>query len=125
MKLSESLFKIAKSPLGDSIVGIAFGKLSNLIPIKKVFENEKVIAFYHPKPYWEIHILVVPKKAIRNLSSLTGDDTLYIVEIFNVIKRIVGELSLEEKGYSVITNGGSRQEVHQLHFHLFSGKEIK
>ncbi len=123
-KLSQGLFSIAKSPLGDLIVGIAFGKLSNLLPIKRIKETERALAFHHPKPFWETHILIVPKKAIKNIASLRDADYDYIQEIFRIIKEIVIGMGLQEGEYSVITNGGSRQEVNQLHFHLFSGKEV-
>ena len=69
MKLSEQIFKLAKTPLGDLIVGVAFGTpLANLLPIKRIKETDKVIAFWHPKPFWERHILLVPKKQIKSLT---------------------------------------------------------
>lgn len=123
--MSRKLFALAKTPLGDLIVGIAFGKLSSLLPVKKVKETDKVLAFWHPKPYWEKHILIVPKKAIKKITSLTNEDYEYMNEAFVVAKEIVEELRWEKEGYSLLVNGGKRQEVNQLHFHLNSGKQIR
>jgi histidine triad (HIT) family protein len=125
MKLSEAIFSLAKLPVGDLVVGIAFGKLNNLLPVKKIMETDKAIAFWHPKPFWEKHILVVPKKAIKNLTSVSEKDYPYINDVFKLTKEIVSQLNWHEGGYSVLINGGDRQEVGQLHFHLFSGKELK
>ena len=118
------LFALAKTPIGDLIIGIAFGKLSKLLPIKRVKETSMVIAFWHPKPFWERHILIVPKKAIKKITTLEEEDLDYVSEVYKVAKEIVEELKLEKDGYTILTNGGNRQEVNQLHFHLASGKQI-
>lgn len=122
--MKKTLFKFSKSKLGELIVGIAFGKFNKLLPVKRIYENEYILAFWHPKPYWEKHILVVPKKAIKDLHSMKEDDTKYITEVFKAIQLIVMEQNLHESDYTVITNGGTRQEVKQLHFHLGSGKKV-
>lgn len=124
MKLSKFLFSLAKSPVGDLIVGVAFGNYSGLLPIKRVRETDKVLAFWHPRPFWEKHILLVPKKAIKNLVSLKDEDYTYISEVYKVAKEIVEELGWDKTGYTILANGGSRQEVNQVHFHLSSGKEL-
>lgn len=87
-------------------------------------ETEKVIAFKHPKPYWENHVLIVPKKAIRDISSIQQCDFDYITAVFQVAKDIVADNNWDESDYTIITNGGSRQEVEQLHFHLGSGRVL-
>ncbi len=125
MSISRKLFSLAKTPLGDLIVGIAFGKFSKLLPVKRVKETSKVIAFWHPKPFWEKHILIIPKRQIKDLVSLRDGDREYIFEVFAVAGEIVKELGWEKDGYSLLVNGGNRQEVNQLHFHLNSGKQIE
>jgi histidine triad (HIT) family protein len=121
-KGSKVLFSLSKSALGGLIVGLAFGKFSGLLPIKRVKETDKVVAFWHPRPSWEKHILIVPKKPIKNLPALIEADYGYVDEVYRVANAIVQELGgWEKEGYSIICNGGSRQEVHQLHFHLVSG----
>ena len=71
MKLGKFLFSMAKTPIGDYIVGTTFESLSGALPVKRVYENDKVIAFWHPKPFWEQHILIVPKKKIKNVQFST------------------------------------------------------
>ncbi len=120
--MKEALFALAKSPLGELIVGIAFGTFSKLLPVRRVRETDKVLALWHPKPYWEYHILIVPKKAIKNISALQPGDFEYVAEVYRVAQEIVKERGWQESDYTIVTNGGTRQEVAQLHFHLGSGE---
>jgi len=118
------MFLFAKTPIGDLVVGLVFGKFSKLLPVKRLIETDRVIAFWHPKPFWEKHILIVPKKTIKNMVSINKKDMEYIDEMFEVAGRLVKKLGWENGGYTLLSNGGSRQEVNQLHFHLTSGNEI-
>ena len=120
--MSKKLFALAKTPIGDLIIGAAFERLSKLLPVKRVRETDKVLAFWHPTPSWEKHILIVPKKAIKKLTALREEDLEYIEDVFRAAKEIVVELEWEKGGYTLLANGGDRQEVNQLHFHLTSGK---
>jgi histidine triad (HIT) family protein len=111
-----------KNTISSIILGVAFGKFSKLLPVKRVKETDLVLAFWHPRPSWEKHIVVVPKKAIKNLSCLSGGDLKYIQDIYRVARDIVKENGWEEGEYTLIVNGGRRQKIGQLHFHLGYGK---
>lgn len=123
-KIAKTAFKLSKTPIGDLIVGIAFSNFSKLLPVKKVKETDKAIAFWHPKPTYEKHILIVPKKRIKRITSIKESDSLDILECFEIAQEIIVELKWESEGYSVTVNGGKRQEVGQLHFHLHTGKVL-
>ena len=122
MNLGKFLFSMAKTPLGDYIVGTTFESLSNALPVKRVYENKLIIAFWHPRPFWEKHIVIVPKKKIKNIASIKNDDQALINEVFVSVKDIVQKLGWTE--YTLLVNGGNRQEINQIHFHLCSGKEV-
>ncbi len=122
MKLSKFLFSVAKTSIGDYIVGTIFESFSKILPINRVFENDLVVAFWHPKPFWKKHILIVPKKKIKSMTTIKELDMIFINEVFKTVKIIVDKLGWKE--YTLLINGGDRQEVNQLHFHLCSGKEI-
>ncbi len=38
--------------------------------VKKLYESENVLAFYHTKPSFEIHIVIIPKEHIHDLIHL-------------------------------------------------------
>ena len=116
--------KFSKSKLGELIMGITFGRFSRLLPVKRVKETDKVIAFWHPKPLWERHILIVPKKAVLSLDSITENDLPYILDVYRVAREIILEKKWKSEDYSLIVNGGNRQKIPQLHFHLVRGKQL-
>ena len=43
----------------DILIALGFSKL-----VKNVYEDKQVLAFYHPKPTYKLHILIVPKHKI-------------------------------------------------------------
>ncbi|MBX7172939.1 MAG: HIT domain-containing protein [Pyrinomonadaceae bacterium] len=99
--------------------------LSGKISVKKIIESDNVLAYYHTKPFWEIHIVVIPKKHISSLLTLEKEDELLLLELFSVIKE-VAEKILNEKGAArVLTNLGKYQESKHLHFHINSGDQIR
>src|SRR5881227_3661472 len=118
--LSKVLFKLAKTAFMGRIVGTGFAYFSFLIPVKKVRETALVLAFYHPKPAWANHLVFVPKKSIGTLLDLGQPGNIkYVPAIFSAARDVIAELELNIVGYVFCANGGPRQEVGQVHFHLF------
>lgn len=119
--ISKLLFRLAKTSLLGKVVGYGFAHFDHLIPVRRVKETELTLAFYHPKPAWSNHIVIVPKKAIRTLLDLSeAAHRKYISAIFLSARELITELSFHS-GYALCVNGGPRQEVQQVHFHLFTG----
>ncbi len=92
--------------------------MSFLIPVNRLHETELTLAFHHPKPVYPTHILIVPKKKIHSLLTLAEEDMPVIQDIFATTKILVNRLKLEENGFRLIVNGGSYQDVAQIHWHL-------
>ena len=42
------------------------------------------------------------------------------IDLIEIVKDLIKEYKLEDKGYRLITNGGKYQEIKYLHFHLVS-----
>jgi histidine triad (HIT) family protein len=118
--LSRLLFTLAKSPLGAKIIRWSFAHMTAFMPLDKLRDTELVVAFYHPKPSYKIHILIVPKREIASFTSLQPADFPVLHEIVRVAQELVAELGLLEKGYRLIVNGGAYQDVAQMHYHLIS-----
>ena len=92
--------------------------LNNKIKVKKVLETENVLAYYHTKPSYREHIVVVPKKHVENLIELK-DDKL-IIELMDVIKKVSEEVNKKFGKCRVITNLGEYQDSKHIHFHVVS-----
>ena len=119
------LYSIAKTWIGGLILHWIFSYFSFVIPGKRLAETDSVLAFHHPSPSYPLHILVVPKSKVKSLIDLPSNDHLFEVELFSVVKELVKMFNLESKGYRLIVNGGSAQEVDHLHFHLISDDHVE
>ena len=114
------LLSFARTRLGGACVRWGFAHVSRLLPVAKLYESERVLAFHHPQPAYPTHILLVPKRPIAGLAELTPHDFPVVNEIFRTAQALAAGLDLETRGYSLIVNGGAYQDVPLLHFHLIS-----
>lgn len=94
--------------------------MGHLIPIQPVHETEALIAFYHPKPSYPLHILIIPKRPISGLEDIQAEDQDFLSDLFECVAVLVRKQGLDARGYRLIANGGRYQEVPLLHFHLIS-----
>jgi histidine triad (HIT) family protein len=115
------LFRLARSRFAGLAIGWIFQHMSWSIPVERLAETASLIAFYHPTPSYPVHILLVPKRNYASLSALPPEDTAFQRDLFLTVAKLVQDLSLEQKGYRLICNGGAYQDVPLLHFHLISG----
>ena len=97
--------------------------MTTLMPVNKLYETKLVLAFYHPKPAHNIHILIVPKRAISSFADLSETDLPVVNDVILTAQHLVKELQLAEKGYRLLVNGGAYQDVKQIHFHLVSDQQ--
>ena len=95
------------------------------IPSKKIYEDEKVLAFYDISPE-AVHFLVIPKEHIVSANDITEENAEVVSHIFVVINKIARELKINETGYRIVNNCGEdgRQAVKHLHFHLLGGRKL-
>ena len=100
--------------------------LQSNAPIEKVFESDTVLAFYHTKPFWETHIVIIPKEHIWDVRHVTD------VEIFNEIMKVAQDIlmkipqaELDKKGAQILTNIGKKQDTPHMHFHVGIGDKIR
>ncbi len=121
--IGRRLFAIAKSSFGVALTRGIFAHMSFLLPIHRLHETAHVVAFYHPKPSYHVHVLIVPKKGIASLSTVTAEDGPWLTDVFLTAQVVVNQLGLQDSGYRLITNGGDYQDIQQLHFHLISGQD--
>jgi len=102
-------------------IGWIFKYMSFAIPVKRLRETETLMAFYHPKPSYPFHVLLVPKKAVTSLKEFDSKDCAFLVDLYSTVQNLVDEFQLS--AYRLIVNGGEYQDFPQLHFHLVSGVE--
>ena len=96
------------------------------IPAKIIYEDDDVIAIEDIAPVVKVHVLVIPKKEIKNLDAVTEEDLIILGKLQLAISKIAKNLGLSEDGYRVVTNindnGG--QTVYHLHYHILGGQKL-
>lgn len=94
------------------------------IPSRKVYEDDQVIAFHDINPARPMHLLVVPKRHIASLQTVTADDEPVLGRMLVVAKQLAEENGSPD-GFRVIINNGwiGGQEVPHLHAHVVGGPE--
>ncbi|MEK6959826.1 MAG: HIT domain-containing protein [Nanoarchaeota archaeon] len=92
---------------------------SGKTPVNKILETDNVLAYYHTKPHWPVHIVVVPKEHIESL--LTISDSPLVIEILEVIKQVAKKVNNEHGSCRILTNLGKYQDSKHLHFHVCYG----
>lgn len=94
------------------------------IPAARVYEDEQLIAFKDIAPQRPVHILVIPKKHITSLATVSADDA----PILGQMLAKAHEIALAQgspAGFRVIINTGEigQQEVQHLHMHILGGPQ--
>lgn len=121
--LKQFLLQLGRSALAEPLIGWFFARCSFLLPVKRLYESETLLAFRHPRPSYPVHVLLVPKKAILGHAALQASDGGLLLEIIKTGQALAESLHLTHQGYQLILNAGAYQEVPQLHVHLISGNQ--
>ena len=100
--------------------------LRNEIPAKFVHEDELCVAFADKGPKAPVHLLVIPRKPLRNIMDMSEEDRALVGHLLWVCRKVAADAGLAEKGYRVVCNSGgdSGQTVDHLHFHVLGGRRM-
>ncbi|OEH94405.1 HIT family protein [Bacillus solimangrovi] len=99
--------------------------LSGKTQVEKVLETENVLAYYHSKPYWPVHIVAIPKKHISSLITLSENDNELLLELLDVIKQVAEKVTEQYGASRVLTNLGNYQDSKHLHWHIVYGEPLR
>ena len=118
------LLRLARSGMAAPVIRLSVGWLLEhmafVIPGERLAESPSLLAFFHPRPSYPFHVLLIPRRALSGLPALSADDADFMVELFAAVRGLVLQFELERHGYRLIANGGPYQDVPHLHFHLVS-----
>ncbi len=96
------------------------------LPSEIVYEDQEIMAFKDINPVTPVHILIIPKKHISDLTAITEEDAELIGKMHLVANQIAKDFDLDQKGFRLVNNckedGG--QVVFHLHYHLLGGRKL-
>ncbi len=99
--------------------------LSGRTQVERVLETAQVLAFHHTRPYWPVHIVVIPKLHIPSLVALRDEDDLLLIELMRVVRQVAARVVDEHGACRVVTNLGKYQDSKHLHWHVGSGQPLR
>lgn len=99
--------------------------LSGRTPVEIVVETEHVLAFRHTRPFWPVHIVVIPKRHVPSLVDLGDTDETLLHKVFAEVRRVADQVVRDYGACRVLTNLGSYQDSKHLHFHVNAGDPLR
>ena len=99
--------------------------LSGKTPVEKVFETQNVLAYHHTRPFYPVHIVVIPKRHIPSLITLQEEDNDLVLELLSVVKRVAIQVTNEHGACRVLSNLGKYQDSKHLHWHVAFGEPLR
>jgi diadenosine tetraphosphate (Ap4A) HIT family hydrolase len=110
--------RVAKTTAGARLAALVVAWAPWLLPVARLSTDTLAVAFRHPRPEVRGHVVVVPRRYVRDICALlqapTGIETFRA--LIETAERAASQLPPADRLLSV--NVGRRQEVPQLHGHL-------
>ena len=95
------------------------------IPADILYEDDFCIAFNDINPQAPIHILIIPKKEIPQLSLSDDNDSELLGKLLIAANKI-SEDHVTKDAFRIVINNGAKagQSVFHLHLHLLAGRPL-
>jgi histidine triad (HIT) family protein len=97
------------------------------IPCRKVYEDERVLAFEDIQPMAPVHIILIPKRHIATLMDADAEGMADLQAMMVAARAVARLKEVDAKGFRLVINcneeGG--QEVFHLHMHLLGGRKLR
>jgi histidine triad (HIT) family protein len=92
--------------------------LSGHIHVDVVWQDENVLAFHHPQPTAEIHVVIIPKTHIQSILEPAALEPVLLVSMVDAVQNVARALELNITGFRLSTNTGAPGVTPHMHWHL-------
>ena len=94
--------------------------LTGRAPIDRVYEDDLVLAFHHPRPEAAVHVVVIPKAHTPSLLGAAARDPRLLVAMIGAVQEVASRLKIGEEGLKLTANAGAPGVTPHLHWHVTS-----
>ncbi len=93
--------------------------LSGRLDVQRIFEDERVLAFHHPRPSASPHVVIVPKEHVASLLDKKALDGQLLTSMLRAIQHVAGVLGLDGgDGFYVRANAAAPGVTPHMHWHV-------
>ncbi len=93
--------------------------LSGKLEVERVYEDDLVLAFHHPRPVADVHVVVVPKTHVPSLLDASALDGQLLSSMIGAIQETASALGLVDgDGFYVRANAASPGVTPHMHWHV-------
>lgn len=125
MRINRIAFQVGRRIGKHPLAGWLFCLCERLLPLNRLARQEGLVAFHHPRPTADPHVLIVPTRPVSSLTSDRLADKARAQLLWNMIElaqKLTPQLP-ESDCWQLVINGGSRQDIGQLHGHLLHASD--
>lgn len=111
------------TPLADTI----FARMvRGEIPATVLYETDAVLAFNDIAPQAPVHVVVIPKKPLRDLLDASPNDAAVLGQLLAACAEVARRTGIADTGFRVVFNTGANggQTVSYLHAHVLGGRDL-
>jgi histidine triad (HIT) family protein len=96
------------------------------IPASIVYEDGDLVAFNDINPQAPLHALIVPKRHIASLNTLTAADDGLIGAMARCAAKLAADRGYADHGFRTVfnTNADAGQTVFHVHMHVLAGRRF-
>ncbi|MDP9388948.1 MAG: histidine triad nucleotide-binding protein [Actinomycetota bacterium] len=96
------------------------------VPSEEVASTGGTYAFRDIQPAAPAHVLVVPRRHIRDAAALGPGDGDVLAEMFTTAQTVAAAEGVAERGYRLVFNVGddAANSVGHLHLHVLGGRRL-
>lgn len=96
------------------------------IPSDILYQDDKVMVFRDINPQAPVHLLVIPKKHIPSLKSVSEAEAPLMEHMVTIGNKMAKQEGVFESGYRLVINCGKNggQLVPHLHMHVLGGRPL-
>jgi histidine triad (HIT) family protein len=92
--------------------------LSGKVEVRVVWEDERVLAFHHPEPKAEVHVVVIPKAHVSSILAPQALDGELLLSMVMGVQETARATGLDKSGFFVRTNAAAPGVTPHMHWHV-------
>lgn len=92
--------------------------LSGKTKVNTIWEDERVLAFHHPRPEAPIHAVAIPKKHVTSMVEPGMLDGELLSSMVRAVQEVSRRMNIAERGFQLRSNTGAPGVTPHVHWHV-------